>query len=1422
MRKFFTLVFILIVFNVNLFAQERSIPNFPFISAELYPEPSDSMPSWMDLFYQPEINIKEIDQAFDELYSRIGFNEEQDGEENNPYVKFYSKFRRNVNPYILPNGKVQNFTAQEWEALRKKSKNISTSNLHSPIVANWTHIGPKETYWRKEHRTDQPVAPWQVNIYAFDIAISNNDILYAGTETSGIYKTTDKGLNWVEVGTTFNFGSEINAVAIHPTDPDIVYVSAGAEIFKTTDGGTNWNSVLTVSGLTAVDLEIHPSSPNIILAATWQGVYRSTDSGANWTQVVTDRSYDIAFKTDDATTLFLIKRNSITDEFEFYKSTDTGLTFSQITSGWITGVTESSGARLTTTTDDANYIYIVLLSSAGPKIMKSTDAGDSWSTIATGETTMLGMSNGQGFYDLDIVASNANKDHIIVATTTSYRSTDGGINYTAIGGYSGNFDIHPDIQEIKCIGTETWLSTDGGIFYSSDFFDATTNAEARIKGIDGTEFWGYDQGWQEDIIVGGRYHNGNTAMHENYPSGLSLRMGGAESATGWVMHGRSRHTAFSDLGDGIIIPENWTDEAEGTFTFSLHPNEGSRGYNASEVLIHPLYFETYYVGDDQSIWISKNGGNGFSELYNFGSSVRKMEISRSNPDVLYVATDAALMKTTNGGTSWSSLTLPSGFDVYRMALSISAEDENILWILDPYGSNGTKVYKTTNGGTSWTNLTTSVLNDMNFINIAHAAGTDGGVYIASWGGVGNPGSSKVFYRNNTLSEWQSYSTGLPEGFNPLKTIPFYRDGKLRMGGNRGAWETDLFEPFTPIVQPSVDKKNSNCARDTFYFSDYSVALGAGATWNWSFPGASYISSTTSKNPKVVYDTNGDYDVSLTISQGGNSDTKTITNMVTLDNQCIVDNTNGNAITFPGGSSDYISGDPLNVSTNNITFSAWIKRNGDQVSSSGLIFTRGGTTTSGFNFTNVNELGYHWNGSQWWWGSGLVVPDNKWTHVVLVITPTNATIYMDEEVAVNNATHDVEPFDASLRLGADPHSSPRRYKGDMDEVIIWNRALTAEEIRDYRHLVKDPTTDPDLLLYYQFNEANGEIIDRAGINHGSFNGSVARLTSTVPVGGGTSARMTVNSSGVKDFTGTDLILEFPSSGTYPDGELVVTKITNAPDQNAGSSPIPADAYWIVNNYGNNNTFSELSSIQFNGLSGINTASPGSYQLYKRDSNADGTSWGSLLDNADAATTSSLTFNTGNGITSFSQFTINQNAALPVELINFHVTLNSRKEAVLKWVTASETNNSHFEIERSRDGVTFEKIGEITANNISTTSNQFYDFLDKNPFRGINYYRLQQVDFNGMMEYSPIRSILINSLPYEVIVFPNPLLNGQKLNIKTNWVGKLELKLFNGEGKKVKEILFEGDTELFLGNLPQGWYGYQIQSSTKLKNGLLFIN
>lgn len=93
------------------------------------------------------------------------------------------------------------------------------------------------------------------------------------------------------------------------------------------------------------------------------------------------------------------------------------------------------------------------------------------------------------------------------------------------------------------------------------------------------------------------------------------------------------------------------------------------------------------------------------------------------------------------------------------------------------------------------------------------------------------------------------------------------------------------------------------------------------------------------------------------------------------------------------------------------------------------------------------------------------------------------------------------------------------------------------------------------------------------------------------------------------------------------------------------------------------------------------------------------------------------------------------------------------AYLEWRTASEINNSGFEVERSNDGVNFTKIGWVEGNG-STTVEQAYLFTDENPLPGWNYYRLKQIDYDEKFEYSRLIPVFVDDLP-QVEIYPNPL-------------------------------------------------------------------
>ncbi len=110
-------------------------------------------------------------------------------------------------------------------------------------------------------------------------------------------------------------------------------------------------------------------------------------------------------------------------------------------------------------------------------------------------------------------------------------------------------------------------------------------------------------------------------------------------------------------------------------------------------------------------------------------------------------------------------------------------------------------------------------------------------------------------------------------------------------------------------------------------------------------------------------------------------------------------------------------------------------------------------------------------------------------------------------------------------------------------------------------------------------------------------------------------------------------------------------------------------------------------------------------------------------------------------------------LPVELVNFTGT-NKGDKNILNWQTASELNNSHFVVQKSKDGQNFSHIGTVKGSGTSTTAHA-YDFTDAVPYFGINYYRLNQVDNDGKTVFSKIISVIRLIEGARILsIYPNP--------------------------------------------------------------------
>lgn len=124
------------------------------------------------------------------------------------------------------------------------------------------------------------------------------------------------------------------------------------------------------------------------------------------------------------------------------------------------------------------------------------------------------------------------------------------------------------------------------------------------------------------------------------------------------------------------------------------------------------------VPDESSIlWKSTDTGVNYTSLHNFGSTVWRFDIARSNPDVIIVYTDQGLYKTTNGDSSWNPLPSPPGVTYSKNLfsdISIDLSDEKVVFltVTNRYTNvTNCTLFKSTDGGSTWNNYTGSIGND---------------------------------------------------------------------------------------------------------------------------------------------------------------------------------------------------------------------------------------------------------------------------------------------------------------------------------------------------------------------------------------------------------------------------------------------------------------------------------------------------------------------------------------------------------------------------------------------------------------------------------------------------------------------------------------------------------------------------------------
>lgn len=172
-----------------------------------------------------------------------------------------------------------------------------------------------------------------------------------------------------------------------------------------------------------------------------------------------------------------------------------------------------------------------------------------------------------------------------------------------------------------------------------------------------------------------------------------------------------------------------------------------------------------------------------------------------------------------------------------------------------------------------------------------------------------------------------------------------------------------------------------------------------------------------------------------------------------------------------------------------------------------------------------------------------------------------------------------------------------------------------------------------------------------------------------------------------------------------------------------------------------------------------------------------------------------------------------AVLSAELTEFTADTEGGKTK-LNWHTASEENTSHFVIERSANGLSFEKIGETSAWGKSSD----YNFIDEAPLKGINYYRLTIVDLDGTFSYSKIISILHKGESGKLKVYPNPVGTEGYLNLETTDAVQ-NIIITNALGQTV---LTAQTTRINIAQLAKGLYCVRVKTGKETLTEKFFKN
>lgn len=818
---------------------------------------SKSQGFW-ETMQDPNGNFYTAQQQFNQYFSSNDSNAKGKG------YKAFKRWESFVEPRVYPTGNLSllSLTALNFQTFKDSYTEPQTGGKYGQInqnnnlvaAATWSPVGPMGPIAGTGN--GQFLKSGRIN--GVVTHPTNTNVLYACAPAGGFWRSYDAGTTWVT--TTDNMpNTGCSDAAVDPSNTNIIYLATGdgdagdnpsIGVYKSFDAGVTF----TPTGLTYTfsagarirRILINPSTPSIVIAATSGGVRRNASGGAGaWTTPDGANCYDLEFQPGNPNIVYAAGTS-------FRRSTDGGVTFTQISNGIPTTGVSRMAIGVTPNNPQVVYVLASLSSNNGFQgLYRSTDAGVTFTQMSN-SPNLLGWSNtggdtgGQGWYDLCIAASPTNSNEIITGGVNVWRSLSGGAagTWTIYGHWTGS----------------------GAPFTHADHHDLEYDIAGNLYNAnDGTVYRRNGGSWLEI--------SGQMNISQIYKLGTS-----SQSANMWITGHQDNGTSIwtgttysAQLGgDGMDCFIDRTTDANkfaeyysGSFMRSIGGGPwgscttGMTG-GAPWVTIwkqDPTNNTRLHAGR-QEMFVSNNLAGSWTQngTMPVAGSIREFAIAPSNNQVIYVLKSNAIIKTVDGGTTWTNVT--NGAPIGSAApdfVVVHPTNPNIAWVILSGYSTGNKVIKTTNGGTSWTNISYNLPNIPANCGVYQVGGVNDRIYIGMDIGV--------YYIDNTMVNWVMYQYNLPNiPVSDLEISPADPGKLIASTYGRGTWKVDVISALPPVS--ALSYTGSLCSGVAKPFYDFSS--NAPNAWSWSVTpmvGVT-ISNSTVANPTITFANGGSYTVSL--------------------------------------------------------------------------------------------------------------------------------------------------------------------------------------------------------------------------------------------------------------------------------------------------------------------------------------------------------------------------------------------------------------------------------------------------------------------------------------------------------------------------------------------------------------------------------